>query len=109
MDAKSLGVLMVVPTLFLAFYITYRFRKEISEFYHNLAVCLWIMANSSWMIGEFFFDDTLRPYATVFFLCGLGILAFYYIFIYKRVKESEMKVIGDLEDKTLKSDIRPQT
>ena len=109
MDVKSLGVLMIVPTLFLAFYITYRFRKEISEFYHNLAVCLWIMANSSWMIGEFFFDDTLRPYAIVFFLGGLGILAFYYIFIYKRTKESEMRGIDDVGDKTLKSDIRPQT
>ena len=109
MDVKSLGVLMIVPTLFLAFYITYKFRKEISEFYHNLAVCLWIMANSSWMIGEFFFDDTLRPYATVFFLGGLGILAFYYIFLYKRTKESEMTGIDDVEDKTLKSDIRPQT
>ena len=100
---------MIVPTLFLAFYITYIFRKEISEFYHNLAVCLWIMANSSWMIGEFFFDDTLRPYATVFFLGGLGILAFYYIFIYKRTKESEMTGIDDVEDKSLESDIRPQT
>jgi len=105
MDVKSLGILMIVPTLFLAFYITYKFRKVISEFYHNLAVCLWITANSTWMIGEFFYDDTLRPYATVFFLGGLGILAFYYIFLYKRLKESEMIGINNIEDKSMRSEV----
>lgn len=85
---------MIVPTLFLAFYITLRFRTITSEFYHNIAVCLWIMANTAWMIGEFFFDDTLRPIAIVFFLLGLTVLAFYYIAIYPRIKESEMTDIN---------------
>jgi hypothetical protein len=105
MDVKSLGISMIVPTLFLAFYITYTCRKVISELYHNLAVCLWITANSTWMIGEFFYDDTLRPYATVFFLGGLGILAFYYIFLYKRLKESEITGINNIEDKSLRSEV----
>lgn len=90
MDMKTAGIVMIFPTLFLAFYITYRFRKVLSEFYHNLAVCSWILANTVWMIGEFFFDDTLRPYAIVFFLTGLAALAIYYIFVRPKVKEAEL-------------------
>jgi hypothetical protein len=30
------------------------------------------------MTGEFFFDDTFRPYATVFFIIGLLIMSYYY-------------------------------
>lgn len=86
MDIRSLGIIMIFPTLFLAFYITYRFRKLLSELYHNLAVCLWIMANTIWMIGEFFFDDTLRPYAIVFFIAGLFLILYYYVFVYKKLK-----------------------
>lgn len=90
MDVKTLGMIMIIPTLLLAFYITYRFRTVASEFFHNLAVCSWIMANTVWMIGEFFFDDSLRPYAIVFFLIGLLVLTFYYLLIRSRVKESEL-------------------
>jgi len=90
MDLKTLGIIMIFPTLFLAFYITYRFRTITAEFYHNMAVCAWIMANTVWMTGEFFFDDTLRPYAIVFFLIGLIILAFYYMFIRNRIRGSAL-------------------
>lgn len=90
MDMKTLGIIMVFPTIALAFYITYRFRTIPSEFYHNMAVCFWIMANTVWMIGEFFFDDTLRPYAIVFFLIGLVILTLYYVVIRKKVTESDL-------------------
>ncbi len=88
LDLKTLGIVMVIPTVFLAFYITYKFRSVPSEFYHNLAVCSWILANSVWMIGEFFFDDTLRPYAFVFFSIGLLVLGIYYIFL--RTSEAEV-------------------
>ena len=86
LDFRILGVIMIIPTLFLAFYITYKFRKHVSELFHNLAVCLWIMANTTWMLGEFFFDDTFRPYSTVFFIGGLLIIAYYYLFIYRKLK-----------------------
>lgn len=45
---------------------------------HNLAVIAWILANSTWMIGEFFFDDGIRPLALVFFGSGLIILFVFY-------------------------------
>lgn len=91
LDFKVLGVFMIFPTLFLAFYITYLFREQLSELFHNLAVCFWIMANTTWMIGEFYFDDTFRPYATVFFISGLIIIAYYYLFVFRNSKSEELE------------------
>ncbi len=87
MDQRILGVIMIIPTLFLAFYITYKFRSLLSELYHNIAVCLWITANTIWMIGEFFFMDNLRPYAMVFFISGLAVLLYYYLFVFQKVSK----------------------
>jgi hypothetical protein len=47
---------------------------------HNTAVCLWISANSLWMIGEFFFHDTIRIYPKVLFLLGIGLITLYYLY-----------------------------
>ena len=85
MDLQFLGIFMIFPTLSLAFYITFKFRKIRSELFHNAAVCLWIMANTVWMIGEFFFDDTLRPYAMVFFISGLVVLLYYHTMVYRKL------------------------
>lgn len=90
MDWKTAGIFMILPTLGLAFYITWKMRKDKSELFHNLAVCNWIIANSIWMTGEFFYDDTLRPYATVFFASGVCSIIYYYLihntFYRKRAK-----------------------
>ncbi len=85
MDMRILGVIMIFPTLFLAFFITVKFSKIVSEFYHNLAVCFWISANTTWMIGEFFYEDSLRPFAIIFFISGLIILMVYYVFINRKL------------------------
>jgi len=85
MDLHIPGIIMVFPTLFLAFFITFRFRHVVSELFHNLAVCFWITANTIWMIGEFFFEDTLRPYSIVFFVSGLAVLVWYYLFVYRKL------------------------
>lgn len=74
-----LGLGMVAPTLLVAMYVTWINRRDFAELCHNVAVCLWICANITWMIGEFFFDDGTRPIARVFFVCGLGTLAVYYV------------------------------
>jgi hypothetical protein len=98
MDLHVLGVVMIIPTLSLAFYITWRFKSDVSEMMHNSAVCLWIIANSIWMTGEFFFDDGLRPYALVFFISGLLTIAWYYAFMAKsaaREAEAPSKVVAD--------------
>ena len=76
--SKTMGMIMIVPTIGLAFYITFLNRSERSELVHNLAVCFWILANSVWMIGEFYLEDSLRPYAIALFVLGLAMMVRYY-------------------------------
>jgi hypothetical protein len=73
------GIIMIFPTLMLAMWITWKNREFPSELAHNLAICAWICANSVWMIGEFYFEDSLRPIAIVFFIIGIAIIGIYYI------------------------------
>jgi hypothetical protein len=40
---------------------------------------MWIMANSIWMIGEFYFSDELKPIAFIFFMVGLVIVGYFYV------------------------------
>lgn len=74
----KLGMIMVVPTLFIAAKIAWETRKSLSDFVHNSAVCLWICANITWMTGEFFYEDHTRPYARLFFFAGMAVLGLYY-------------------------------
>lgn len=98
MDFQTLGVFMIVPTLFVAVMITWKTRVIITELFHNIAVCCWIMANSVWMIGEFFYDDTSRPYATVFFITGLLVMTYYYLFLQRRTIKP-IPLHNEIEDK----------
>lgn len=81
LDWKIAGMIMVVPTVMVAIHIAWRSRKNIADLFHNIAVCSWICANGTWMTGEFFFDDTTRPIATIFFVIGLLVITIYYVFI----------------------------
>jgi len=92
---RALGMFMIIPTLFVAFHIAYKSRKNLSDLFHNIAVCLWIMANATWMTGEFFFKDTLRPYATVFFALGLIVVAFYYIVHFPKLRNEDDEQTGE--------------
>jgi len=78
-DYRVLGVSMIIPTISVAVFLTVRTRKVKEEFIHNLAVVFWLCANSVWMIGEFFYNDTTRPYALIFFALGLLTLAVHYV------------------------------
>lgn len=77
-DFKVAGMIMIVPTIIVAVYITWISRKSYPELMHNIAVVSWICANSAWMTGEFFFNDGTRPAATAFFVTGLLVIGFYY-------------------------------
>ncbi len=86
------GMIMIIPTLFVAIHITYKSRKDIADLFHNIAICLWISANGTWMTGEFFFTDkatdtnALRPYATIFFILGIIVVAIYYAYHFPKRK-----------------------
>jgi hypothetical protein len=96
MGWRPLGVIMIVPTLFISIVIAWRTRKIVSELCHNLAIVVWISANSFWMCTEFFKVDTVEIYngitvkhlAMIPFVTGILILAFYYL-IYKPRYEKE--------------------
>lgn len=83
MEWKQGGVFMIFPTVSVAFYLLRKTRKVRAELYHNLAVCFWILANSTWMVGEFI-DNDFRIYAASLFGCGLMVLAVYYAFYFKK-------------------------
>ena len=84
LDWKYAGIIMIVPTIAAAIHIAWRWRRDSSEFFHSLAICLWIFANALWMTGEFFYDDTLRPYAIPFFVLGLLSVAVHYLYLAPR-------------------------
>jgi hypothetical protein len=84
---KPLGILMIFPTLIMAIVISVRNRKYVSETCHNVAIVFWIMANSYWMVAEFFgFDEnivtgdiTFKHLAVIPFAIGILILGYYYL------------------------------
>jgi hypothetical protein len=53
-------------------------------------VTLWICANATWMTGEFYVNDHLRPYAMIFFLLGLLVIAYYYLFLARKKSEDAL-------------------
>lgn len=85
---RPLGIIMILPTLFISIVIAWRTRKYTSELCHNLAICVWITANSYWMISEFLHFDadivtgsiTFKHLAMIPFLTGVLILAYYYLY-----------------------------
>lgn len=91
MEFKPGGIIMIFPTVFVAFYITWKSRRMRSETYHNIAVCCWIVANSVWMLGEFFEYES-RPYAASIFGIGISLLAYYYIVHFKKDRKTEKEL-----------------
>ena len=54
-----LGISMIIPTIIISIVIAWRTRNIVSELCHNLAITVWISANSFWMCTEFFKVDHL--------------------------------------------------
>ena len=92
---KPLGIAMIFPTLIISIVIAWRTKNIMSEVCHNLAITVWISANSYWMISEFFKFDALpligdytyKHLAIIPFTMGILFLAFYYIFWKPKHKE----------------------
>ena len=84
---RPLGIAMIFPTLIIAIVIAWRTRQYMSERCHNIAITVWIIANSYWMISEFFHFDTIVVYgnitykylAIIPFSIGILLLAYYYL------------------------------
>lgn len=88
MTWRPLGIAMIIPTLAISIVIAWRTRNIVSELCHNLAITIWITANSFWMCSEFFEVDNIVVYDTITvkhlamipFVMGILVLAYYYIF-----------------------------
>ena len=97
---RELGIAMVIPTLAVAIYISYRTRSIKSELAHNLAVAFWISANSYWMISEFFGFDEAKVWGAyegkhlsmIPFIIGVIILAWYYLVQRAKERKNEQVV-----------------
>ena len=91
---RPLGILMVIPTFFIAILICWRNRSIVSELSHNLAIVLWISANSYWMISEFLHFDsviisgaiTYKHIAIIPFVLGILVLVWFYLWYRNRNK-----------------------
>jgi hypothetical protein len=85
---RPLGIAMIFPTLIISLVIAWRTRKYMSELCHNVAITVWITANSYWMISEFagfdenviFGDVTYKHLTMIPFVIGVIILAYYYLY-----------------------------
>jgi hypothetical protein len=99
---KTLGILMIMPTLVIALVIAWRTRNLKSELAHNLAIAFWIAANSYWMVSEFFgFDEVIvwqgltgKHMAIFPFAVGIVILAYYYLV--QRPRETRQSQVATL-------------
>ena len=95
MGWKIMGVTMIIPTLLISIYMTNKFRGNPSEWFHNIAVICWIVANSYWMISEFYgFEEVIITgwikwvhLALIPFLSGLLFIGYYYIIYKKSIKD----------------------
>ena len=93
---KPLGIAMIFPTLIIAIVIMLRTRQYMSEVCHNLAIVVWISANSYWMISEFLHFDTnplfgeytYKHLAIIPFMVGIIILGYYYLWWQPRNKDA---------------------
>jgi len=97
---EPLGIAMIFPTLIISIIIAWRTRQFMSELCHNLAITVWIAANSYWMISEFLHFDanvitgdiTYKHVAVIPFTLGVLILAYYYL-LYKPRHRNEVETM----------------
>jgi hypothetical protein len=89
---RPLGIIMIVPTLTISIVIAWRTRHIVAELCHNLAIVVWITANSFWMCSEFigidnqilFRSTTIKQLAMIPFLTGVLILGYYYLWYHPK-------------------------
>lgn len=77
---------MVLPTILVALHLAWKTRNNKRLFLPNIAVCLWICANATWMLGEFFLFRFEKP-ALLFFIAGVLVIAsFFFYRLYRKAK-----------------------
>ena len=85
----TLGPIILVPTVGLAVFISWKSFSDRFQFFQNLSVMFWLTANAIWMVGELFYDDTTRPYSLIFILMGLVCWVWSCFISYRNKKEEK--------------------
>jgi hypothetical protein len=75
---KPLGVFMIIPTVMVALLLCIATRHVADKLMLNFSILCWIMANSNWMLGEFYEWD-FRPFSFVCFSVGIIVMSIYFI------------------------------
>lgn len=83
MSYRTCGMIVAVPTLGMAVYITLITLRTKHLFLPNLAVLCWISANVGWMTGEFYAINFI-PVSLSLFISGTIVIAYYFMRVYKR-------------------------
>ena len=89
MEWKVIGISMIIPTLALAVYLVIKTFHH-NELFINAAVLCWIMANSYWMVVEFYFNETYIHFAAIPFILGFVFVAIYYLKPGKRTSDGQI-------------------
>lgn len=76
MEFKTAGAIMIVPTLAMAFYVTYLSMQHLNLILVNVAIIFWIAANSAWMLSDFYLNIP-KSVSLIFFIAGLATMFIY--------------------------------
>jgi hypothetical protein len=82
LELKVLGAIMIAPTLFLAVYLILKTART-KDVYINTAIFFWILANSFWMLMEFFNNNHYKNFAAIPFSIGFMFVGVFFIQNYK--------------------------
>ncbi|MFN4234242.1 MAG: hypothetical protein ACK4IK_05495 [Bacteroidia bacterium] len=85
---KPVGIFMIFPTVFVALLLCIATRHVTDKLMLNFSILCWIVANSNWMLGEFF-ELNFRPLSFVFFSIGIVTMTIYFILFGKQKFGSE--------------------
>lgn len=99
LEYKLLGACMIIPTVFLAFFLAIK-TYSTRDFYINMAILFWISANSYWMIMEFFFANQYKEFAVIPFTLGFIFVALFYANAGKKKEVHEHSSALQTGDKT---------
>lgn len=88
LELKLSGTIMMLPTLFFALYIVYK-TWDGNVAWINAAVFFWILANSYWMMTEFYLGSHYKEFAAIPFGLGLLCSLMFVIKSYKLKKETD--------------------
>lgn len=88
LEYKMLGVFMIVPTLILAIALSIKTKNILSELFPNLAITLWIIANSIWMCDEFF-KLGIKNFCYVPFFIGLVLITYWLITYFPKMRKEK--------------------